>query len=117
MLDAIGGISGVDIHDVIRFARMFLISQSRAFHGVLLDGDVGEIAEDFLFVRLRLRAPTFRDDQPVDLVGPFVQPGDACVAIRALGRILFGVPVAAVNLQRLIDDVGERLAQTIASPT
>src|SRR4029077_12415442 len=40
-----------------------------------------------------------RDDEAVDLAGPFVDLGDARVAEVALDRILLGVAVSSVDLQ------------------
>ena len=58
----------------------------------------------------RLLQQPRRDDQPVDLVGALVDPRDARVAIGALRRELARVPVAAENLQGLVDRPRQRLA-------
>src|SRR5207245_9920239 len=58
----------------------------------------------------RLLQEARRDDEPVDLVRPFVDPRDARVAIRALDGKLSRVAVAAEYLYGLIDGKRERLA-------
>src|SRR5439155_23593107 len=50
----------------------------------------------------RLLQQARRDDQAVDLVGAFVNPRDARVAVRALDRKFTRVPVAAEYLDRLV---------------